>query len=147
MKISQLGLLALEQREGRRLKAYPDSRGLWTIGVGHLTNAYFRVFPGQQITEEQVLKLLAHDVQSVEDTINVCVHRPLTQYQFDALVSLGYNIGVGGLSHSAVVHFINAGDFKSAAEAFMNWVHPAVLVNRRKGEMAQFLGHTKGTWI
>ena len=140
MRTSQLGLLALEEREGSRLKAYPDSRGLWTIGIGHLSNAYFRVFPGQRITKAQELNLLAHDVQSVEAAINACVHQPLKQYQFDALVSLGYNIGVGGLAHSAVVHHINDGRMDLAAQAFMDWIYPPVLVGRRKSEVRQFEG-------
>ena len=40
MKTSSCGLAVLEAREGDKLQAYRDSRGLWTIGVGHLTNAY-----------------------------------------------------------------------------------------------------------
>ena len=141
MHTSINGLARLEAREGVRLKAYPDSRGLWTIGVGHLSNAYFRVFRGQQITEKKSMELLAHDVQSVEVTINSCVHQQLRQYQFDALVSLGYNIGCAGLSHSAVVHYINAGRMDLAAQAFIQWIHPPELKGRREDEVKQFEGH------
>lgn len=140
MKTSAIGLNRLEFREGDRLQAYRDSRGLWTIGVGHLTDAFFRVFPGLKITRAQSLHLLAHDVASVEETINACVKKPLTQNQFDALVSLGYNIGCGGLSHSAVVHHINNGDMQQAAEAFLDWCHPPELRGRRLAEQLQFKG-------
>ena len=140
MKTSAYGLLLLEEREGDRLQAYPDSRGLWTIGIGHLSNAFFRVFPGLRITKRQEMNLLAHDVASVEAAINSCVGVDLKQCQFDALVSLGYNIGVGGLTHSAVVHHINEGRMDLAAKAFMEWVHPPELRARRVGEVQQFEG-------
>ena len=140
MKTSQSGLAKLSTREGKQLVAYRDSRGLWTIGVGHLTNAYFRVFRGLKITEQKEMDLLAHDVGSVEACINSCVKVPLKQYQFDALVSLGYNIGVGGLAHSAVVHYINDGRMDLAAKAFMDWVHPPELKGRRESEAHQFEG-------
>ncbi len=141
MRTSPQGLKRLEEREGDRLKAYPDSRGFWTIGIGHLSNAYFRVFRGETITKQKEMDLLAHDVESVEAAINACVHQRLSQCQFDALVSLGYNIGVGGLAHSAVVHYINAGRMDLAAGAFMQWVHPASLTGRRRSEVQQFEGH------
>ena len=145
MKTSEFGLRWLEGLEGERLKAYPDSRGLWTIGVGHLSDAFFRVWPGRTITKSQELSLLAHDVRSVEATINSCVHQQLKQCQFDALVSLGYNIGTGGLSHSAVVHHINDGRLDLAAQSFLAWVHPPVLRARRMREVQLFEGHIKET--
>lgn len=140
MKTSADGLDRLRRREGEKLVAYRDSRGLWTIGVGHLSNAFFRVFPGLRITRPQETKLLAHDVGSVEATINACVKVPLKQYEFDALVSLGYNIGCGGLSHSAVVHYLNNGRRDMAAAAFLAWCHPPELKGRREDEMLQFQG-------
>ena len=139
MKTSPEGVAAIAQREGERLAAYRDSRGLWTIGVGHLTNAFFKVFPGLRITRQKEMELLAHDLGEVEATINRYVTVPLTQNQFDALASLGYNIGCGGLAHSSVVRYLNAHDYKSAANAFMAWIKPAVLRGRRISERAQFL--------
>ena len=140
MKTSAKGIKLIEQREGVRHGAYRDSRGLWTIGVGHLSDAYFRVSPGMMISEAKALDLLAHDLGEVEDTINRAVHVPLQQCQFDALASLGYNIGCGGLAHSSVVHFVNLKMFTQAADAFMAWCHPAVLRGRRESERKQFLG-------
>lgn len=140
MRTSPQGVKLIEQREGVRLGAYRDSRGLWTIGVGHLSNSYFPVHAGMMISEAKALDLLAHDLQQVEETIDRVVKVPLQQYQFDALASLGYNIGCEGLQHSTVIHFINLKAFAQAADAFMQWVHPAVLRGRRESERRQFLG-------
>ena len=140
MKTSPEGVAVLAEREGVRLGAYCDSRGLLTIGVGHLSNAYFRVSPGMVISRERALDLLAHDLGEVEETINAVARTPLKQCQFDALASLGYNIGCGGLAHSTVVHFVNMRNDVAAANAFMGWDHPAVLKPRRRAEKMQFLG-------
>ena len=140
MKTSPKGVKLIEQREGVRLGAYRDSRGLWTIGVGHLSNDYFRVHPGQIISQAKALELFAHDLGEVEATLDKCLKRTVNQSQFDALASLGYNIGCGGLAHSSVVHWINSGNMQHAADAFMQWVHPAVLRGRRESERKQFLG-------
>ncbi len=140
MKTSQRGLVLIKEREGVRHGAYQDSRGLWTIGIGHLSDAYFRVSPGMIISEAKALELLAHDLGAVEDVINRKVQVPLQQYQFDALASLGFNIGCGGLAHSSVVHFVNLKMFTQAGDAFMAWRHPVVLRGRRESERRQFLG-------
>lgn len=140
MKTSAKGIKLIEQREGVRLGAYQDSRGLWTIGVGHLSNAYFRVSPGMVISEAKALELLAHDLGDVEATIVHAVRVPLQQWQFDALASLTYNIGCGGFGHSRVAYLINNKMFTQAADAFLDWVHPPELRGRRESERKQFLG-------
>ena len=140
MKTSAAGLKAIMQREGVRLGAYRASRGLWTIGCGHLTNDYFRVSPGMVISQQKAMDLLAHDLGQVEATINAVCKVPLQQWQFDALASLGFNIGCGGLAHSTVMHYVNAMAFPQAADAFMNWCHPPELRGRRESERRQFLG-------
>ena len=141
MKTSAAGLKAIMQREGVRLGAYRDSRGLLTIGCGHLTNDYFRVSPGMVISQQKAMDLLAHDLGQVEATINaVLPNVALQQYQFDALASLGFNIGCGGLSHSSVAHFCRQRQFVQAGDAFLMWVHPPELRGRRESERRQFLG-------
>ena len=140
MKTSAKGIKLIEQREGVRHRAYRDSRGLLTIGCGHLSNAYFHVSPGMIISDAKVDELLAHDLGEVEDMINRKVQVPLQQYQFDALASLGFNIGCAGLAHSSVVRFANLKMFTQAADAFLAWCHPPVLRGRRESERKQFLG-------
>ena len=137
---SHTGVSLIAEREGVRLHAYQDSRGLWTIGVGHLSSGGFPVSPGQTISMDTALALLASDLKKVEDIIHLMVSAPLTQYQFDALASLGFNIGGGALGKSSVVRLINARQYDAAAHAFMMWVYPPELTSRRRAEAAQFKG-------
>ena len=83
-----------------------------TIGYGHL------VKPGEDfrggITEEQAIELLRADIAIAERAVHNNIHVPLTQNQYDALVSLAYNIGARAFAHSTVVQYINTPDFTSA---------------------------------
>ena len=140
MKTSASGRAAIEGREGRRLSAYRDTRGIWTIGIGHAaTGLPPRPHAGMTITEAECDALLAADLAPVEAVINAAVNVPLGQNEFDALASLGFNIGIGGLRGSTVIKKLNAGDAQGAAVAFMNWCKPAVLTGRRDKEREQFL--------
>lgn len=141
MKTSAAGRALLIEREGIELEAYRDSEGYWTIGVGHLLsldkNADFR---GLTWTREQAEQVFAEDLAKYEKAVNDSVHVPIDQYQFDALVSFAYNIGVVGVMNSWVVREINKGDFDAAARAFDNWNKPASIITRRNGEREQFKG-------
>lgn len=140
MKTSPAGRAAIEQREGFELRAYRDQRGIPTIGVGHTSMAGPpHVYIGLMLTKAEVDQVLSRDLVQFEDAVNRDVHPAMTQNEFDALVSLAFNIGVHGFTGSAVVHFLNAGDRAAAAKAFLNWEHPSSLRARREGEMRQFL--------
>lgn len=128
--ISAEGLKYLERREGRRTEAYPDTKGVWTIGVGHTLG----VKKGDVATEEQIDKWLLADSGWAMSAINHYVTVPLLQYQFDALVSLVFNIGGGEFRDSTLLKRLNEGNFESAANHFMDWVYSGgkrVLVGRR----------------
>lgn len=138
MKTSPSGRAALTLREGVRYKAYRDTQGIWTIGVGHVSYApYFTRW--STWTASQVDAALASDLVKFEDAVNAAVKVPISQNAFDACVSLAFNIGIGGFTGSTVVHKINAGDMKGAADAFLLWDKPAVLLTRRLSERTQFL--------
>jgi lysozyme len=139
MHISDYGLAKLSQREGLRLCAYKDTRGILTIGVGHADNAFFPVRPGLIITKEKALWLLRHDVGEVEAMLNASLKTPVNQNQWDALVSLGFNIGVGALHRSSALVYLNANEIQRAADAFLLWRHPPELAGRRADERRQFL--------
>jgi lysozyme len=140
MKTSEAGLAALAQREGGRLKAYRDVRGIWTIGIGHTAAAGPpKPQSGMTLTQESMMALFAVDIVQYENAVNAAVKVPLTQHQFDACVSLCYNIGVNGFMGSTVVHMLNTNNIASAANAFRMWETPAVLKARREAERAQFL--------
>lgn len=139
MRMSDKGRAMLMQREGVRLKAYKDSVGVWTIGVGHTSAAGApNVVPGLTISASECDQIFARDLVQYEDAVNTACKRPLTQNQFDACVSFCFNIGTGGFAGSTVVKRINAGDFDGAAEAFMMWSKPPEIIGRRKTEVAQF---------
>jgi len=95
MKTSNIELI--KRHEGIKLASYQDVGGVWTIGYGHTKH----VRQGDTITESQAEWYLYQDVKEVEDFLNG--HGlTLTQCQFDALVSFGFNVGIGNLSKSTL---------------------------------------------
>ena len=141
MKISANGIGLLVHFEGFRDKAYRDSAGVWTIGYGSTKG----VHAGQRITRDQAAIRLADDVAKAEADVSLLVNVPLTQGQFDALVSFVYNLGAGALARSTLIRRLNSGDYSGAADEFMKWVKAGGrrlqgLVRRRAAERALFLG-------
>lgn len=139
MAIAKSTLEFITKEEGARNKAYKDSKGLWTIGVGHLIKSDEQHLINATLTNEQVEDLLKNDLKWCSEAVESSVKVPLTQKQFDALYSLCFNIGGTAFKNSTVVKRINAGDLKGAADAIEMWNKPAVLINRRKREKALFL--------
>ena len=142
MNISRAGLTLIKGFEKLRLTAYLDAVGVWTIGYGHTLSA----MPGMQISELRALDLLQQDVENAEFAVQSFVHAPLTQYQFDALVSFVFNIGVGAFRSSTILRLINerAADMRIAAE-FKRWVYGngkklGGLEVRRAAERRMYLG-------
>lgn len=139
MAIAESTLDFITKEEGSKNKAYKDTKGLWTIGVGHLIKSDEQHLISATLTDEQVKDLLKSDLKWCSDAVESSVKVPLTQKQFDALYSLCFNIGASGFKNSTVVKRLNAGDYKGAADAIEMWNKPAVLINRRKREKALFL--------
>ena len=138
MKMSTEGLIALIGHEGIVLSRYLDSVKVWTIGVGHTKAAGGlnpETFTGT-LTMKQALDLLREDIVKYEKGVSAAVKVPLTQYEFDALVSFHYN--TGAISRATLTKTLNAGNKKLAAEQFMNWVKPQSIYGRRKAEMVLF---------
>lgn len=145
MHVSPSGVDLICNFEGLRLKAYDDGVGVWTIGFG--TTVYpngIKVMKGDTCTEAQAKTYMAHDLKKFEATVNKAVTVQLNQNQFDALVSLAYNIGTNAFSKSTLVKKLNANDIRGAADQFDVWVNAGGkrmqgLVNRRAKEKALFL--------
>ena len=145
MVVSLFGIDLICGFEGLRLKAYDDGVGVWTIGFG--TTIYpngIRVKKGDTCTEAQAKAYMAYDLKKFESTVNSAVTVPLNQNQFDALVSLAYNIGTGAFSESTLVKKLNANNIRGAADQFDVWVNAGGkrmqgLVNRRAKEKEVFL--------
>ena len=126
MKTSQTGLDLIKGSEGCRLKSYRCQAGILTIGYGHTGPD---VFEGQEITQEEADTLLRLDLARFEAAANRNLHT-MTQCQFDACVSLCYNIGEGAFNKSSVVRLHNEGKYGDAAQAFMLWNKAAGKVSR-----------------
>ncbi len=144
MKISPAGISAIKRHEGLRLHAYQDSAGVWTIGHGHTGN----VQPGQHISEAEAEQLLRDDLAQAEAAVNNGVRVPVTQEQYDAMVSLAFNIGGSAFGKSTLLQKLNEGDIHAAANEFLRWDKITVngakevlpgLTSRRRAERAMFL--------
>jgi lysozyme len=140
LRVSDKGIKIIKQHEGCKLKAYLDGGGVWTIGYGHIETAK----QGMVITQEEAERLFNKDVQTFASGVARLIKVPVTQNQFDALVSLAYNIGLNGLSTSTLLKKLNAKDYKAAAEQFLNWKFDngkfvQGLLNRRHEERKLFL--------
>jgi lysozyme len=140
MAIAKSTLSFITKEEGLRNKAYKDSKGLWTIGVGHLIKPDEKHLLTATLTDQEVEELLQSDLKWCQDAVDNNVKVPLTQNQYDALYSLCFNIGETNFRKSTVLRKINENDLKGAADAILMWNKPEVLINRRKRERALFLG-------
>ena len=143
MRPSEDGLDLIKRYEGYSDRAYPDpgtGSSPWTIGYGHTRG----VRPGMTCTKEQADAWVCEDVESAERAVQDYVRVPLTQGQFDALVSFIYNVGVHNFNTSTLLRKLNAVDYEGAANEFPRWDHAggrvlAGLTRRREAERRMFL--------
>lgn len=145
MRTSDKGIKFISQWEGFSPTAYMDDNDGYTIGYGHLIQGQDEQWlVGATITKEQALELLKKDVGIAEASVYTWVTAPLNQNQFDALVSLIYNIGGGQFRTSTLRTRINLNDTKERiTEAWQRWNKDdgrvvQGLVNRRKAETDLF---------
>lgn len=124
MQLSPAGIEALKAYEGLSLTAYRDTGGVWTIGYGSTRD----VREGMRITQTEADQRFLADTEWAQAAVRTDVTVPLTQPQFDALVSLAYNIGAGAFARSTLLRLLNAADYRGAAEQFLVW-------NKVKGEV------------
>jgi lysozyme len=140
-RTSSRGIAFLKAREAFRAKPYGDA-GKWAIGYGHQLVAGDGLTTSSVLDEEAATRLLLRDLISRENAINSKVTVPLTQNQYDALVSLIYNIGIGAFGSSTLLRKLNARDYRGAANEFMTWENSQgkpILRGRRELERTLFL--------
>jgi lysozyme len=139
MGVSPIGIDKIIHREGVYLHAYMDTVGVWTIGTGHTTAAGPpAVHRGMVITEQQNQDILHADLAPIVAQLNAAVKRPILQNEFDAFVSIVFNVGPKFL-HSTAMRLFNAGDKRGCAAAIMMWRIPPEIIGRRNTERIQFL--------
>lgn len=120
MNITPAGLDLIKRFESCRLRAYPDAKGVWTVGWGH---AGPTVHPGTVLSQFQADQLLALDVHHFERSVTAALDgAPATPNQFSAMVCLAYNIGSGAFRRSTVLRQHRAGHYRLAAAAFLLWI-------------------------
>lgn len=143
--LSTSGLLALKGYEGTnkdgsgRHTAYVDTGGVVTICYGHTLTAKL----GQQVSDSVCDELLRQDIRWAEAAVKHHVRVPITQGQYDALVSFTYNVGEQQFSTSTLLRLLNAGNCYGAAKQFDRWVMDngvvyRGLVLRRADERSKF---------
>jgi lysozyme len=138
MKMSSRGRKLLIEREGCILQSYKDSVGVWTIGVGHTAAAGSPIpVPGMRITSEDAESILTKDLVLYERAIDNALKVPVAQNEYDALVSICFNVGPK-FGQSTCIKRLNAGDREGAADAILFWNKPAEIMGRRKSEQKQF---------
>ena len=141
--VSAASLVAIATYEGYRGDAYKDSVGVPTLGFGETAGVKI----GDKTTPERALVQLLESTEKHADAIRQCIHVPLYQHEFDAYISLAYNIGTGAFCRSTLVKKLNAKDYAGACEEIRRWnkaggkVLPG-LVKRREAEYRMCIGET-----
>ncbi len=144
MKTSDRGIIALLIKEGIVPAPYLDSVGVWTYGAGHTAAAGApepasmpRGMPADlDAALRDVFTVFRRDLVQYERAVNQALRVPVAQHEFDALVSFHYNTGAVG--RAMLTKHLNRGDRKLAAAAFMGWVKPPEIKERRRAEQALF---------
>jgi lysozyme len=155
MEISERGIELLGELEGRESHVYLESAGFQTIGIGHLmTRSELmsgKIWIGGKsvawrngLSSDDIDELLRQDVSKAAETVNTFVDVPLSQNQFDALVSFVFNIGGQAFRKSTLRRLLNAGDYASVPEQMRRWHHAGGrdvqgLKNRREKEISLWL--------
>lgn len=118
LSLSAAALVGIALHEDYRGDAYTPVPGdVPTIGFGHTGD----VRPGDKTTPPRALVALLKDAGAAEQAVKRCADVPLHQHEFDAYVSLTYNIGGGAFCRSTIVKRLKAGDYAGACEAIKLW--------------------------
>lgn len=142
ISLSATALVALLLHEGYRENAYlPLVGDVPTIGFGTTSGVKL----GDKTTPEKALSVAMRDVQAFEGALKECVTVPLSQNEYDAYISLSYNIGSGAFCRSTLVRRLNQGDYIGACNQILLWNKYqgkplAGLTKRRQEEYKKCLG-------
>lgn len=142
MIVSQKGLDLIKKFEGFSDKEYICPAGKATIGYGHviLADEYFK----EPISKQEAENLLKKDLEPRQKSLNTFIKVSINQNQFDALISIIYNIGVGNFQKSTLLKFVNNRLFDKVPNQFRRWCYvngkmSKGLANRREEEIKLWL--------
>lgn len=141
MKLNSIGYKALHEREGLRLKPYLDTQGIPTIAMG---NTYYEdgkkvTMQDKELTIEQAGNLATVTADKFAFQVDSLLKVKVNQNQFNALVSLAYNIGITGFRNSTVLRKVNINpNDPTIKEAFLMWTKNPELKGRRESEVKQY---------
>lgn len=140
MRISERGIALIRRFEGFSAAPYLCPAGYWTIGYGHVMPKH----EPMQLTESEASLLLMADMRCAEVAVTRLIQAPLTQSQFDALVSFTFNLGGGALQRSTLRRKVNREEHQEIPAEFQKWVFAggkrlSGLVARRKAEVRLYL--------
>jgi lysozyme len=149
-KTSDAGLSIIKSFEGLHrlgddglVRAYRCPAGKWTVGYGHTKG----VRSGMKVTPEECEQFLIDDVKWCEEAVRRHVEVPLSQRQFDALISFVFNLGEGNFARSTLLKRLNKGHYDEVPEQLQRWNKARVdgvlkplrgLTRRRSAEAALF---------
>jgi lysozyme len=142
MITSAAGIALIKRFEGLRTAAYRDAAGVLTIGYGHTSKAGPPlVHEGMTVTPREADMILSRDVHKFEQRVSKAVKVPLTQAQFDSLVSFIFN--TGRLEDTTLLRVLNRGDYAAVPAQMMRWTRAGGktlqgLVNRRAAEASKW---------
>lgn len=121
-QITKNGLELIKRFEGFEPEIYLDAAGLPTIGYGHLIRKGEHKMFENGISREAGEALLIKDVQAAERAVLRLIEVPLTDGQFDALVSFTFNLGGGALQRSTLRRKVNREEHDEVPREFLRWV-------------------------
>ena len=141
MKLDESGYSELHKREGLRTKPYLDTRGIPTIslGVTYYPNGRKVTMQDKPLTIEQAGNLAKITADKFAFQVDKLLTSKVNQNQFNALVSIAYNIGINGFRTSSFLKLVNKNpNDPKIKEAIMLWVKNKELIGRRKSEVNQY---------
>ena len=148
LSLSAAALIGIAGWESFSPKAYDDGVGVQTVGFGTTKIDGKPVQKGDTITPVRALQQLGKDADVYQQAMRRCITVPLHQWEFDAFLSLTYNIGSGAFCRSTLVRKLNAQDYSGACKEILRWNKAGGrvltgLVNRRKSEYNTCMGEVK----